>query len=94
MDGGKAEAEHGFAQNEESGQGERGAIGRHAGQGAQLGQGERKEAEDERFEVGERKGKAGEAAGFEISATKKTSVGVAGTARESGLRFAGWGGDF
>jgi hypothetical protein len=89
LDTGKTESKHRFAKDKKSGQGERGAIGGHAGQGAELGEGEREQSENEGFEIGKREGVSLEFPSFHILTSDQASVGVACSARESGTGFSG-----
>ncbi len=94
LDGGEAESKHGFSQDEKSGQSEGGPVGRHPRELAELGEGEGEEFEDQGFERGEGKGKSLQLTSFHISAAKEASVGVTGSARESGTGFSGRGWNF
>jgi len=68
LDGGEVKAGHGFAQDEKCGEGDGGAIGWHAGQAAEAGEGERANLINERIELGELKAKPLESAGLDIFA--------------------------
>ena len=55
-----------------------------------MGEGERKQSEDEGFESGKREGESLEFPSFHIFTSDKAGVGVTCSARESGMRFSSW----
>jgi hypothetical protein len=59
-----------------------------------LGEGERKESENEGFETGKRKGESLEFPSFHILTSDQAGVGVACSARESGIGFSIWNWNF
>ena len=94
LDGGEVKAGHGFAQDEKCGEGDGGAIGWHAGQVAEAGEGERANLIDERIELGELKSKSLESARFDIFTLEQTGEGVTGTSGKAGGGGTEWATEF
>lgn len=89
LDGSELKADHGFAQDEKCGESDGGAIGRHARQAAEVGEGKRTNLIDERIDLGQVKARPLESAGLDVFALEKAGVGVAGAAGEAGVGGAG-----
>ena len=94
LDGSELKADHGFAQDEKCGESDGGAIGRHARQAAEVGEGKRTNLIDERIELGEMKAKPIETASLDIFTLEKTGVGVTGATGKAGVGGTKWASEF
>ena len=74
--GTKFEPFHRGPQDKKSGQGNRGAVGRHSGQSAKFGEGKWEKTKEKGLELREGEREAFQPPGFHISATEEAGVGV------------------
>ena len=94
LDGGEVKEGHGFAQDEKCGEGDGGAIGWHAGQATEAGEGKGTNLIDERIELGELKAKPLESTRFDILSLEKAGVGVTGASGKAGVGGTEWATEF